>query len=172
MTRQAKGRAADLSDALALLALGSLAVIVLLQFVTRYMLNDSLAWTEEVARYLLIAMVYAGSVTALLRRDHIALEMLYRYCGAANVRPMAVMAELVTLVFHGTLAVAAIGLTSAADGRMVSVDVPKSFVYGFVAMTLVVATAAAGWRLSRRLRQTDAEILDELGARPSADIVP
>ena len=38
-----------------------LGVTVFYQFFTRYVLNDSAAWTEEIARYLLIATVFTGA---------------------------------------------------------------------------------------------------------------
>src|SRR5262245_9090285 len=42
-----------------------LAATVFYQFFTRYVLNDSAAWTEEIARYLLIAMVFVGTAAAV-----------------------------------------------------------------------------------------------------------
>ena len=65
-------------DIPALLLFVVLAGVVLLQFVSRYILNDSVAWTEEIARYLLIAVAYAGSITALRKGEHIFLEVIYR----------------------------------------------------------------------------------------------
>ena len=76
-------------DLPALVLFVALAAVVLLQFLSRYVLNDSVAWTEEIARYLLIGVAYAGSVAALRKGEHIFLEVIYRYAGLASVKPLA-----------------------------------------------------------------------------------
>ncbi len=140
----------------------ALGVIVLLQFLTRYVLNDSLAWTEEIARYLLIGVAYAGSITALRKGEHIFLELTYRLAPPANIKPLAIMADLIVVGFHIVLTVFAVQLTFAADRRMISVDLPKNIVYGFVALTLLASTVFAVRRLMIRAQQDGDEIIADI----------
>ena len=152
----------DWADIPGLVCFVLLGAVVMLQFVTRYVLNDSLAWTEEVARYLLIGAAYAGSVTALRKGEHIFLELTYRLAPRVNVKPLALMADSATVIFHAALTVFAVQLTLAADRRMIAVDLPKSLVYGFVAAMLALATVFAVRRLTRRLGQSTQEIMADI----------
>src|SRR6201991_2917345 len=63
-------------DWLAFAIFWSLAFIVFLQFFTRYVLNDSLAWTEEIARYGLMWVVFIGGAVVTRKNTHIAVELL------------------------------------------------------------------------------------------------
>ena len=42
----------------------------------RYVLNDALAWTEEIAKYLLVWLTFVGAPLALRSGGHIAVEVL------------------------------------------------------------------------------------------------
>lgn len=53
--------------------------VVFLQFFTRYALNNSAAWTEEAARYLLVFVVFLGSSMCVRLDRHIQVDLLYRY---------------------------------------------------------------------------------------------
>ena len=54
----------------------ALAFIVFLQFFTRYFLNDSLSWTEEIARYGLMWLAFIGGAVVTRKKTHIAVELL------------------------------------------------------------------------------------------------
>ena len=54
------------------------AFAVFLQFM-RYVLNDSLAWTEEIATYCLVAVVFVGSAMCVRLGRHIQVDLIFRY---------------------------------------------------------------------------------------------
>ena len=82
-------------DWLAFVIFWSLALIVFLQFFTRYVLNDSLSWTEEIARYGLMWIVFIGGAMVTRRNTHIAVELL------SNVmKPGPLRAALLALRRH------------------------------------------------------------------------
>ena len=63
-------------DWIAFVLFWALAFIVFLQFFTRYILNDSLAWTEEIARYGLMWLAFIGGAVVTRKKAHIAVELL------------------------------------------------------------------------------------------------
>ena len=68
---------------------------VFLQFFTRYVLNDSFGWTEEIAIFCLVGVVFLGSVMCVRLTRHIHVDFLYRYLpGAAGRAPLASVAAL------------------------------------------------------------------------------
>ena len=82
-----------------------MAIIVFLQFFTRYFLNNSLAWTEEISRYLLIAVTFVGGAMVTRKKAHIAVELLANRCRLARrVRPADGLVDVIKLAFLGLLA--------------------------------------------------------------------
>lgn len=149
-------------DLPALISFVLLLGVVFLQFFTRYVLNDSPGWTEEISRYLLIATAYLGSITAIRKGEHIFLELLYRRAPAGNAKTLAVFSELLGVAYHLGLAILAFTLAVNTDQRMVSIDAPKSLVYGIVSAAMFSTTWYSAKRLMLRLGQTNEHILESL----------
>ena len=109
----------------------ALALNVFYQFFTRYVLNDSAAWTEEIARYLLICTVFIG-VSAAVRMDrHIHVDLLYRLVPAPVGRALSTLVDLVKIAFFTYAAVLTWQMMDKmANYKMTIIDLPMNLVYG------------------------------------------
>lgn len=109
-----------------------LGATVFYQFFTRYVLNDSAAWTEEIARYLLIGVVFIGACIGIYKNNHIQVDLVYRYLPPRVSRLLATMVDVVRVVFFGMAIVltAQMMLRIGGNIRMTAVDLPMNVVYG------------------------------------------
>ncbi len=100
------------------------------QFFTRYVLNDSLAWTEEIARYLLIAVTLIGSVMAFRNNSHVKVEIIQRILPDKLRIKAILILELVQIAIIGLLTYHAfIMLPKMHSQRMTVIDLPMSYLY-------------------------------------------
>lgn len=127
--------------------------LVFLQFLSRYVLNDSFAWTEELAVYCLMPVVFIGSSMCVRRVRHIQVNLVYRYLPEAAGRALSTAVDLAAIVFYayGTWLVARYAL-AVNNEPMTTIDWNKSHVYwlafaGFALMSLrAVQVAVENWR--------------------------
>ncbi len=108
-----------------------LAVVVFYQVFTRYVLNDAAGWTEEIARYLLIAVTFLGGAMAVRRGTHIQVDFVYRFLPRAAGRVMSTFVDAVRIAFFGY----AVWLTwllidRIGTQRMAVVELPIGLVFG------------------------------------------
>lgn len=149
-------------DAPGILVFWVLAVVVFLQFFTRYVLNDSLAWTEEVARYLLILVCFLGAITATRRGAHITLVFLMRMVPPRLAKALTVLSQTITLGFFASMTWIGIELTQKTRQKMISLPIPKAWIYTICVVALgLMAFYSAIW-LWRRLRQSPEDLVRSL----------
>lgn len=108
----------------------------------RYVLNDSLAWTEEVARYLMIWLACVGSVVALHRRDLVAIDILPDALTGNAARALRILIATICLLISGVLVYYGFLLALNAWGQLAaSFKMPMFFV------TVAVPFAGFGFAL-------------------------
>jgi TRAP-type C4-dicarboxylate transport system permease small subunit len=106
---------------------------VILQFFTRYVLNDSLAWTEEIATYCLVAVVFLGSAMCVRLGRHIHVDFLFRYLPAGSARALATGINALRTAFFGYAAYLVWRFMAIVEGElMTTIMVPKNLIYGLV----------------------------------------
>ncbi len=120
----------------------TLGLTVFYQFITRYVMNDSAAWTEEVARYLLIGVVFVGVAIGVEKNMAIQVDFFYRYLPPAVGRWMSRLVDVMRIAFFAAAVVLTGQMMAKLGGstRMTIVDAPMNIVYGVVLLGFVALT--------------------------------
>lgn len=91
-----------LEEGLAVACMALLVVITLLNVVTRYLTDQSFAWTEEISVFLMVLMTLAGASAAAARDRHVRIEYFYDRGPAPRQQRLAVVGACVSgLLFLG-----------------------------------------------------------------------
>src|SRR5437667_7865171 len=114
------------------------------QFFTRYALNDSAAWTEEIARYLLICTVFIAIAASVRTDRHIHVDFFYRLLPAPVCRVLSTLVDVIRVAFFAY----AVYLTWAmmqkmGNYNMTIVDLPMNTVYGVCLIGFAFAAVRA-----------------------------
>ena len=131
----------------------ALSSVIFLQFFTRYAMNDSATWTEEIARYLLICITFIGAAIGVRRNNHIQVDFLYRILPKPLMRVMSTLVDVARIAFLGYATWLTFQLLQRIGGQqMAVVNLPIGLVYsvvlvGFALMTWrSIDVAIANWR--------------------------
>jgi TRAP-type C4-dicarboxylate transport system permease small subunit len=112
---------------------------VFLQFFTRYVLNDSLAWTEEIATNCLVVIVFLGAAMCVRLGRHIHVDFLFRYLPAGVARALATAIDAIRTLFFAYAAWLVWRYMSLIEGEtMTTINLPKNLVYGAVCIGFIL----------------------------------
>jgi TRAP-type C4-dicarboxylate transport system permease small subunit len=126
---------------LAAICLGGLLLTLFLQVFTRFIVRDPLSWTEEVARYLYVYVVFLGSSAAVSERSHVAIDFLilrlprWARLAVALLVNLAVLFVLANLFYWGIRAT-----LRQFNIPLVVLDIPYAWVYVVVPVTALLMT--------------------------------
>jgi len=130
----------------ALVIFWALGATVFYQFFTRYVLNDSASWTEEIARYLLIGTVFVGAAIGVVKNNHIQVDLLYRYLPHAAARALSVAIDGLRIAFFGAMVVLTAQMMQKMESyKMTIIDLPMNIVYGVCLFGFVMMTLRSLW---------------------------
>ena len=131
-----------------------LGLTVFYQFVTRYVLNDSAAWTEEIARYLLIGTVCAGASIGVAKNNHIQVDLLYRYLPDGVARALATLVDVLRIAFCAAMTVlTAQMMVKMGNYKMTIIDLPMNIVYGVCGIGFAMMTLRSLWVMRIHLQR-------------------
>lgn len=139
MTRLARLLAAlleRLEELLIAFTLSAMVVTITTQVLARYVFNIPLAWTEELARYLFLWLVFLGASQAMRRGEHIAIGFF--------VELLPVPVRLAAGVFVHTLIAAFLFVLVLMAWKVVGVVAPLKSIALKVSMAVVYLPLVVG----------------------------
>jgi TRAP-type transport system small permease protein len=117
-----------------------LALDIFYQFFTRYALNNSASWTEEIARYFLICVVFIAIAASVRTNRHIHVDFFYRLLPAPVCRAMSTLVDILRVLFFAYAIVLTIEMMQKMGNyRMTIIDLPMNLVYGVCAFGFACA---------------------------------
>jgi TRAP-type C4-dicarboxylate transport system permease small subunit len=123
-----------------------LGATVFYQFFTRYVLNDSASWTEEIARYLLIGTVFVGAAIGVAKNNHIQVDLLYRYLPKGAGRALSLVVDVLRIAFFGTMVVLTGQMMQRMENyKMTIIDLPMNLLYGVCLFGFLMMTLRSIW---------------------------
>jgi len=145
-----------------------LGLCVFYQFFTRYVLNNSAAWTEEIARYLLMSTVFVGIAAAVRRTRHIHVDFLYRLLPPRAGRALSTAVDIGRIAFFAVAVALTIQMMSRMGSlQMTIIDLPMNLIYGICAFGFAAAAvrsvqvAIENWRRGFSLLERPEHAIEE-----------
>lgn len=138
------------NEALVVLMMMAMVSLVLLNVVTRYGFQFSVAWAEELARFLMIWTVYLGAGLALRAGNHVAFEYMQSLLPAQVIPWVRGLIALVILVFLALLTYYGWEFSQLMmRPRTAMLGIPR----GIVGLSIPIGAAVLGLHLLMTLRQ-------------------
>ena len=126
----------------------ALGLTVFYQFFTRYVLNNSASWTEEIARYLLIGTVFVGATIGVAKNNHIQVDFFYRFMPRPLSRAMGLLVDVMRIVFFGLAVLMSWQMMQKLGSyKMTVIDLPMNIVYSVVMLGFAAMCARSVWVL-------------------------
>jgi TRAP-type C4-dicarboxylate transport system permease small subunit len=127
-------------DVLGVAALLAAFVVMSIQIFLRYVLNDSLIWSEEAARYLLIAIAFLGCATGCRKACHIRIDVIDLVLPPRSRRTLLLAVDAIVLFYVAYVAWLAIEIIPIL-GRQPStaMRMPMWIAYGVIALGFALA---------------------------------
>jgi TRAP-type C4-dicarboxylate transport system permease small subunit len=135
------------------LIFGLLVLDVLWQVFSRYILNTSFSWTEELARFSLIWLSILGAAYLNARREHLSMDYLYGKFSDTTKKKVSIFIEI--LIFLFALIVMVIGgsnlvYTTLHLGQLSgTLRIPLGYIYAIMPFSGFLIMCFSAYHISK-----------------------
>ncbi|MCI8572906.1 MAG: TRAP transporter small permease [Oscillibacter sp.] len=122
----------NLEKMICTVTLALMSAIIVAQVFFRYVLNNSLSWSEELARYLFIWTIYIGISYGVKMDKHVAVDAVYSYMPKGVKKYYAMIAYALFLLFAVAIVyygVTVVGMQISSGQVSPAMGLPMQYVY-------------------------------------------
>lgn len=124
--------------------IAAMTIIIFMQVVMRYCFNESLSWSEELARIMFIWASWIGISLGEKKSEHIKITMVTDRLKGKAQKFTLIAADICTLIILGILCVEGVGVVEhifVLKNMTPAVGFPKWLVYGAVPLSCALMGA-------------------------------
>lgn len=118
---------------LIILVVGIIAVIMMCAVFWRYVLDNSLPWSEEISKYLMVWLAFLGAPVALRQANHINIDILMKSFPPRGEQFFHLIINLVIITTMGIVLIKGIQFAQLG-ARQVASSIQISMVYMYIAV--------------------------------------
>jgi len=149
---------AHFEEYLSVFLLSLMTILIFLQIIFRFVLNLSLDWTEEIARYTFVWLVYMSASLAVKSNSHIRVEAVEKLLPKTPSKWFGFLAELVWLLF--TLTMVKQGYIVAMKNWVMgqtspAVHFPMGVIYSIIPIGFTLISLRIIQRMVKRFRRNE-----------------
>lgn len=113
--------------------IAAMVVLIGSQVGFRYVLNEPLAWTEEVARHLMIWAGLLGAAVAYRHKGHLGMDILVMHLSKPWRRGVEMILQVLSIGFFGILVIHGIFLVERTMRQFSSaIRIPMGYIYASI----------------------------------------
>ena len=128
---------------------------VILQVYCRFVLGNSLSWSEELARYAFVWITFLGAAVAYRHGGHIIVETIVVLLPRRAQLALAWLVDALMVVALVVLLVQGLGIVEVnSNVEATMLEIPMSWVYGAVPVSAAIMLSYQVERTVRRIKGT------------------
>jgi TRAP-type C4-dicarboxylate transport system permease small subunit len=136
-----------------LVILSALTVVIIFgQVFMRYVLGSSLIWSEELARYLFIWMIFIGVSYGVKKQKHIAVDALMLVFKDRGKLILSIIGDLGFLVFCFIISYFSIGVVMKVTRLSPALEIPLGWIYAAPVVGFILSAIRIIQVLSKKIK--------------------
>lgn len=115
-------------------------VVIFSQVVLRYIFSSSLPWSEEIARYAFIWMIYIGVSYGVKRQKHLSVDVITMLFERKGQIVINIISNLLFLIFALVITYYGINIVGRITRESAALEIPMEYVYLALVVGMVLTT--------------------------------